>query len=468
MNRKQNIQTTNDRFKLKFHIMAPFGWINDPNGLSFFKGYYHIFYQYHPYSAQWGPMHWGHTRSKDLIHWEDLGIALSPGDSEDEDGCFSGSAIVKDDKLYLMYTGHTLMDKNNPDSYRQNQNLAVSTDGIHFKKSTQNPVIALPPADNASDFRDPKIWQHNDKWYVVIGSKSNDGLGRVLLYRSDNLTDWQYLGPLAKATSANTEGFVWECPDFFSLNESDILIFSPQGIQPVGLKYRNLFQTGYFIGSFDWHTNNYKLTNEQFTELDHGHDFYAPQTLLAPDGRRILIGWMNMWESDMPEQEDGWAGALTFPRELQLRKNKLYMTPIKELNDLRKKMIVDKKESTVTTNVINLPTKNIEYWAHFKQNDTVAIQLMCNNTILLSLNIDPITQKVTLQKYNDPFIREAQIDIDQIIDVHILIDTSSCEIFVNNGEAVFTERIYGENDFHIKTFSDSNDYCLQVYELATN
>lgn len=308
---------TNDRYRLNYHVTAPSGWMNDPNGFSFFKGYYHIFYQYHPNSVKWGPMHWGHARSKDLVHWERLPIALRPGDSEDKDGCFSGSAIVKDDRLYLIYTGHNLKNENNSDDYWQNQNLAVSEDGITFKKCEANPIIPEPPIDNAADFRDPKIWFDNNKWFVILGSKNNKGLGRVLLYSSTDLKKWDYIGPIATAKSIDTEGYVWECPDFFKINGQDILIMSPQGIKAKDLKYRNFYQTGYLIGKFDQVTN--KFVHGEFHELDYGHDFYATQTMLAPDGRRLMFAWMDMWESEMPEQADGWAGALTFPRELHLK-----------------------------------------------------------------------------------------------------------------------------------------------------
>ena len=162
------IEVTNERYRLGYHVMAKSGWINDPNGFCYFKGYYHIFYQHHPYSADWGPMHWGHARSKDLVHWEDLPIALTPGSKEDKDGCFSGSAIVKDDTLYLFYTGHHYYGDNDPEHFWQNQNMAYSIDGVNFTKYEHNPVIASEPEDNTHHFRDPKVWEDNGKYYMIL------------------------------------------------------------------------------------------------------------------------------------------------------------------------------------------------------------------------------------------------------------------------------------------------------------
>jgi beta-fructofuranosidase len=456
---------TNDRYRLNYHVTAPSGWMNDPNGFSFFKGYYHIFYQYHPNSVKWGPMHWGHARSKDLVHWERLPIALRPGDSEDKDGCFSGSAIVKDDRLYLIYTGHNLKNENNSDDYWQNQNLAVSEDGITFKKCEANPIIPEPPIDNAADFRDPKIWFDNNKWFVILGSKNNKGLGRVLLYSSTDLKKWDYIGPIATAKSIDTEGYVWECPDFFKINGQDILIMSPQGIKAKDLKYRNFYQTGYLIGKFDQVTN--KFVHGEFHELDYGHDFYATQTMLAPDGRRLMFAWMDMWESEMPEQADGWAGALTFPRELHLKNNKLCMTPIREIDQLREKQLIDETKFESNDNILDIPIKSVEYKGKFNAQDDVEVKLLtADHDLLISIKYEATTNKFILHKYNDELAREAIVMPSKVTDIHLLLDKSSVEIFANEGEACFSERIYNEKKVYIETVSTSSDYSIEAYQLG--
>lgn len=455
---KQMIKLNNDRYRLGYHVSAPAGWINDPNGFCYYKGYYHIFYQYHPYSADWGPMHWGHARSKDLVHWESLPIALAPDTKADEDGCFSGSAIVKDDVLYLIYTGHHYYDDGDPDHFWQNQNLAYSTDGINFTKYENNPIIASAPEDNTHHFRDPKVWEKDGKYYMILGSQGKDGVGRAIIYRSDDLKDWQYLGEIAKANGLTTEGFMWECPDFFELADKDILLLSPQGIEAQGQKYLNLFQTGYFVGNFDYSTNTFK--HGGFTELDHGHDFYATQTTLAPDGRRLVFGWMDMWESKFPEKADGWAGALTLLRELELKDDQLYMRPVKEAVQLRTAEISawNKQVTEKTLLCENEHQAEIDLTLTTDQAFELAFT---DQDKQVKLTFDQATHTFTLLNGD---ARYASIKPNSELKLQIFIDTSSLEIFINDGEAVFTERFYFDNAPQV--WLTAKAQCLtQVYRL---
>lgn len=433
---QEKITLNNDRYRLGYHISAPAGWINDPNGFCYFKGYYHIFYQYHPFSADWGPMHWGHARSKDLVHWESLPLAIAPDTKADEDGCFSGSAIVKDDTLYLIYTGHHYYGDNDPDHFWQNQNLAYSHDGINFTKYAKNPIIAHEPTDNTHHFRDPKVFKKDDNYYMVLGSQAKDKVGRAIMYHSSDLKNWQYLGPFAKAKA--NEGYMWECPDFFNMGGKDILLFSPQGIKAQGEKYLNLFQTGYFVGDYDLQTNTF--THNDFSEIDSGHDFYASQTTLTPDGRRIVFGWMDMWESDFPEKEDGWAGALTLPRELKLKDNKLYMSPLKEMSQLRTAELSSFSETLTEEKLLCANEKQIELDLKLDVNEMFSLSLKDQaEKVLLKLDYDKKAHKFTLTKGDQRF---STIKDSKTIDLNIFIDTSSIEIFINDGEAVFTERFY--------------------------
>lgn len=455
---KQMIKLNNDRYRLGYHVSAPAGWINDPNGFCYYKGYYHIFYQYHPYSADWGPMHWGHARSKDLVHWESLPIALAPDTKADEDGCFSGSAIVKDDVLYLIYTGHHYYDDGDPDHFWQNQNLAYSTDGVNFTKYENNPIIASAPEDNTHHFRDPKVWEKDGKYYMILGSQGKDGVGRAITYRSDDLKEWQYLGEIAKANGLTTEGFMWECPDFFELAGKDILLLSPQGIEAQGQKYLNLFQTGYFVGNFDYSTNTFE--HGGFTELDHGHDFYATQTTLAPDGRRLVFGWMDMWESEFPEKADGWAGALTLPRELELKDDQLYMRPVKETVQLRTAEISawNKQVTEKTLLCENEHQAEIDLTLTTDQAFELAFT---DQDKQVKLTFDQATHTFTLLNGD---ARYASIKPNAEFKLQIFIDTSSLEIFINDGEAVFTERFYFDNAPQV--WLTAKAQCLtQVYRL---
>lgn len=468
---QQYTEITNERYRLGYHVMAKSGWINDPNGFVYFKGYYHIFYQHYPYAAEWGPMHWGHSRSKDLIHWETLPIALTPGSKEDKDGCFSGSAIVKGDILYLVYTGHHYYEgDDNPDHFWQNQNLAYSTDGVNFTKYKDNPIISKPPEDNTHHFRDPKVWEHNSKYYQLLGSQANDGLGRAILYVSENLIEWEYLGEIDHAKNEEKEGFMWECPDLFHLNGEDILLCSPQGIVPKQTQFLNLYNTGYFLGDLDYKKAEFNRTSN-FIELDKGNDFYAAQTLLVPDGRRILIGWMAMWENEMPEQKDGWSGALTLPRELVLKGNQMYMKPIKELNYLRK----DKGENK------NFQLDEVYYFSNVTEHSEIELDLSLENNdsyFDVYFKDKQNASFLTLKYSNNNFIltgidtsdqRYATSNLTEQVEMRIFIDKSSIEIFINDGEVVFTERYYTEGDPMVQ-IEGSNDIIVHetVYQLEND
>lgn len=442
----QPIRLNNERYRLGYHISAPAGWINDPNGFCYYKGYYHIFYQHHPYSAAWGSMHWGHARSRDLVHWETLPIALAPDTPADEDGCFSGSAIVKDDVLYLIYTGHHYYGDGDQDHFWQNQNLAYSTDGIHFTKYAHNPIIAAPPQDNTHHFRDPKVWQHGSDYFLILGSQEEDGLGRVIVYRSQNLKDWDYVGKLAKSQSVTSEGYMWECPDFFSLgaNEQtakDILLFSPQGIAPQPERYRNLFQTGYFVGTYDYTSNHFE--HGAFQELDFGHDFYASQTTLTSDGRRLVFGWMDMWESNFPEQGDGWAGALTLPRELVLEGERLRMQPAEELKGLRVETLKQWEQQLTAPIQLSAGEAHAEVTVHLATESSLRLTLKsATQAEALTLCYDKDANKFRLTRAGEEDPRFATLGGEALTDLKLFIDTSSIEIFANNGAAVFTERFY--------------------------
>lgn len=458
----------NTPYRLAYHIMALANWINDPNGLIQWNGEYHVFYQHHPYSPKGGPIHWGHVKSKDLVFWEHLPIALAPGEDYDKSGCFSGSAVDNNGKLTLVYTGHVLdIEK---DEFIEYQCIAESTDGIHFEKHQSNPVISEPPNGGSPHFRDPKVWKHKDKWYMVLGNQINN-LGNVVLYESSDLIHWEYQSILAQSTGKM--GYMYECPDFIELDGKHILLFSPQGIKPEGDLYQNLYQNGYFIGEFNYDTKEF--IHGEFVELDKGFDFYAGQTFLDDTGRRIVIGWMSMWESVMPEQEHGWAGAMTIPRELKFNKNgHLVMIPVEELKKLRG------EHHTLSTTIISdhkrlehINGECLEVIAEFSLKDCTAkkfgLHIRCSEdrsekTIIY---YDVNTNKVAVDRNHsgkgEGGIRRSEIDIQgrESITFHLFIDRSSLELFVNEGETVMTARIYPDPSSNVfEVFSEGGDVQL--------
>jgi len=430
----------NLRWYPRYHLAARAGWMNDPNGLVWFDGWYHAFYQHHPYSTQWGPMHWGHARSQDLVHWAHLSVAIAPEGPEDKDGCFSGSAVVDGDTLALIYTGHKFHgDSDNEDNLYQVQCLATSHDGIHFER--QGIVVDTPPG--VHHFRDPKVWREGESWYMIVGARLGE-TGQVRLYRSADLRQWQGGGILDEAEAGM--GFMWECPDFFTLGDKRVLMFSPQGMTAHGFKNRNLFQSGYLLG--EWQPGQPFVRSGEFVELDHGHDFYAPQSFLTPDGRRIVIGWLDMWESPLPEQQDGWAGMLSLPRELRLSTdNRLQMRPAKEVESLRQGWYpwpvstLNNQQISVVENA-----EAMEVVLNWKTADSTAEQYGLRLGDGLRVYVDAQMQRLVLERHYPQHglcgTRSVPLTLDRDLTLRLFIDSSSVEVFVNDGEACLSSRIY--------------------------
>lgn len=297
----------NSRFR--YHFEPQKGWINDPNGLIFYRGQYHAFYQHNPYDTKWDQMHWGHAVSNDLLHWKELPIALYPDkDYENDGGCFSGSAVEKDGILYLFYTSvsHEL---------GQTQSVAFSDDGLHFTKYSANPVIQKNPL-GFSDFRDPKVSCIDGTYYMVVGSGNADS-GCVLLFTGEDLVNWSYVGVLFEDAEY---ACCIECPDFFKLGDRYVLMFSRMNVA----ERSTIFVVGDFV--------NGKLVNYTISSPEWGIDFYAPQTFLQ-GSRRIMIGWMYHWGRKPPEH-CSYSGALSIPRELKLIDDRVYNFPVREAQHL--------------------------------------------------------------------------------------------------------------------------------------
>ena len=280
----------------KYHWRPAKNWMNDPNGLIYWNGEYHMFYQYNPNAAYWGDMHWGHAVSTDLMNWRQLPIALYPDKPYDKDGVFSGCAVVNDGVPTLVYTG----------TKPETQCIATTSDNLRkFQKSNRNPVIAAPPEGvKVTGFRDPCLWQENGQWMMALGSGFPDVGGAVLLYTSKDLLNWKYLHPLVQGVKENT-GFNWECPNFFPLGNRHVLLISAE---PFG----NVL---YFIGRYA----DRKFTPESEGVFDAGGSYYAPQTFLDDQNRRVIIGWLKETRSKEEQVKAGWSGVQSLPWVLSLR-----------------------------------------------------------------------------------------------------------------------------------------------------
>lgn len=470
-----------------FHLSARTGWMNDPNGFSYYKGEYHMFYQYHPYDSHWGPMHWGHAVSKDLLHWRYLPVALAPDELYDWDGCYSGSAVeLPDGRQLLMYTG-VLKErhKNGGFSEIQRQCLAVG-DGVNYEKYENNPVLDekdIPEGCSRFDFRDPKMWRGKDGiYYCVIGNRPSDGSGQVLLYTSEDGFRWKYKKVLV--ANNNRFGKMWECPDFFELDGKWVLITSPQDMLPQGFEFHNGNGTLCLIGEYDEETCTF---NEQFDQsIDYSVDFYAPQTVLTPDGRRIMIGWMQNWDTcsvrTSDTSDDLWFGQMSLPRELSVKNGRLYQKPIRELEEMRRGKVEYKAVSVsgdINLEGIKGRKVDIELSIHPKDINNLyrkfAIRVAQNAQYYTSVSFRPhedilkIDRKFSGSRRAIIHQRRSKVSShDGNLKLRLILDQFSVEVFVNDGEQVMTMTIYTDREADGISFFADGEVKMDIvkYDLV--
>ena len=467
-----------------FHLSARTGWMNDPNGFSYYKGQYHMFYQYYPYDIQWGPMHWGHATSKDLLHWEYLPAALAPDEFYDMDGCFSGSAIeLPDGRQLLMYTG-VVKERQKNGGFSEVQTQCIATgDGVDYEKYEKNPVLDehdVPEGGSRFDFRDPKIWRKEDgTYYCIAGNRPADGSGQILLFTSPDGFEWKYKKVLC--ANNNRFGLMWECPDFFKLDGKWVLLTSPQDMMPQGFEYHNGNGTLCLIGNFDEETESF--TEEYSQSIDYGIDFYAPQTVLSPDGRRIMIGWMQNWDTcSLRAVDQPWYGQMSLPRELSVKNGRLYQYPIKELEDMRgKKVSYENVSFSDTTRLEGIKGRKIDMEIEICPADAeeiytkFAIRFAQNENYYTSLSFRP---HESILKIDRKFSGSRRAIIHQRrnlvnskdgkLKFRMILDRFSVEVFVNNGENVMSAVIYTDIDADDISFIADGKVCMNIIKYDLN
>ncbi|MBR2350845.1 MAG: glycoside hydrolase family 32 protein, partial [Clostridia bacterium] len=404
-----------------FHVTGKVGWINDPNGLVYYNGQYHVFFQHNPYDTKWGPMHWGHVVSNDLTNWEYLPIALTPGDDCDKNGCFSGSAIVHGGKLWIVYTG--FIENQGGDSIRQIQCLAESTDGISFKK--HGVVIGekdLPCDYAACDFRDPKVWRHGDSFWCIVAARKIDGRGRILLYKSKDLFVWEFVNDLYGRDSAGT---MIECPDYNE--ELGYLLFCEQFQPSENGTHLNVHTCRYAIGRIDYTTGEFIEKSRGI--VDHGFDFYAPQTFA---GEHQIMAWLHMWDRNAPSEKYGFSGMLTVPRRVSVAEGRFYQEPIVNCKEIFTKSVSDRLEDKAVIGVITVKAINLE---------SLDLKMRSNGTNCTELTLDDgrwvfnrsrsgeIIVGVEKDEDSKNGIRRMPCSYNKEITLTIVMDDFSVEIF---------------------------------------
>ncbi|MBM7604950.1 beta-fructofuranosidase [Metabacillus crassostreae] len=449
-------KVNNSEWRQNFHIQPETGLLNDPNGFCFFNGEYHLFYQWFPLGPVHGLKYWYHTKSQDLVTWENVGVGIKPNHDYDSHGAYSGSAIEHNDTLYLMYTGNTRDENWERHPY---QVVATMNNQGRMTKPQQANITEVP-SGYTDHFRDPKVWKSGDLFYAIIGAQRENLTGCAVLYKSDNLLDWTFLGEMK--TQLNEFGYMWECPDYFEDNDHGIFIFSPQGIEKSGDEFQNIYQSGYLVGQkLDLEMKEF--AHGRFYELDRGFDFYAPQTTLAQDGRRILVGWMGLPEIDYPTDQDGWAHCLTLPRELTIKEGKLIQKPIEELKKLRKtKQVIEATISNETINVFKGVSFELICELIEIDSNQFGIEIRASDDEYTSIMFDSIEKEIIVDrsKSGQPVAKEYGeqrkcLITNGQIKFHLFVDVSSVEVFINDGEEVFTSRIFPRKESdEIRFFSN--------------
>ncbi|WP_409293937.1 glycoside hydrolase family 32 protein [Peribacillus sp. SCS-26] len=476
-----------EKHRPQFHFSPKEKWMNDPNGMVFYNGEYHLFYQYHPHGTTWGPMHWGHAVSGDLIHWEQLPVALYP----DEHGAiFSGSAVVDWNDSSGFFNGESglVAIYTSADSYpdserpRQRQSLAYSRDnGRTWTKYKGNPVLSN---EEITDYRDPKVFwfESSRKWVMVLAAGQS-----IRIYTSTNLREWEFASEFGNGEGSH-DG-VWECPDLFQLpvdgDEKDqrwIMIVSI-GDHPA---FEEGSRTQYFIGDFDGKHFISECPQKKALWLDNGRDNYAGVSwsdIPVENGRRIYIGWMSNWRyaNQVPTRE--WRSAMTLPRELFLTRESdglcLRQLPVSEISTIRKNEAVFKDLIIEEGGPIDirLNSRLLEIKMCFEPMDAFLFGMRCIHSTGESLvtTYDVKDKKFSLDRtqagdssFSESFaaVQNAQVDlVNGKLILHLFIDTSSIEVFINEGKSAFTSLYFPEGPpLGIELFAEGGNAV--VHELS--
>ncbi len=454
-----------DPHRPQFHFQPPSNWMNDPNGLIQWNGKYHLFYQHNPYGPLWGNIHWGHATSDDLVFWEDLPIALAPTPNAlDKDGCWSGCAVNDHGTPTVIYTGVK----------PEVQCLATGSENLVNWEKQADPVIADPPPElDLVGFRDPYVWQEGDEWYMVLGTGIRDVGGAILLYKSPDLRQWDYLGPLLIGDKLQT-GEMWECPNFFALGDKYVLLISV-----IPRAY-----TLYFIGTY----KNHKFIPERQGRLDFGRYFYAPQAFLDDHNRRIMFGWV--WDgcTDDALQAAGWAGMQSVPRLLSLGDDTtLRMNPAPELSKLRgtQHQFSNFKVTPASPTLLpDIQGDSFEIVVEFEQSTSGYAGLVVRSSAdgkeqtrivyqwaTQFLSIDRQRTSLDPNVDSDSYGGRVELKPGERLKLHVFLDHSVIEAFANE-RACLTSRIYPSRreSLGVGVFAQGDDaqiHSLDIWEMQS-
>jgi beta-fructofuranosidase len=479
----QRTRLAADPHRPRYHFLSPANWLNDPNGLIQWRGEYHLFYQYNPHGAFSATKHWGHARSRDLVHWEDLPIALAPAPgTADQDGCYSGCIVDNQGVPTMIYTG--VRDR------RQRPCVAVgSGDLLAWEPYHGNPVIPTPPPGlEIAGFRDHTAWREGDTWYQLVGSGIRGHGGAVLLYRSDDLYTWEYLHPMCVGDHTRRTpvwtGVMWECPDFFALEDSHVLIVSVfDGKQPVLYEHLPMIHHAVaLVGDYAGH----RFTPTHEALVDHGHSLYAPQSFTDEQGRRIMFGWLREERTGAAIAAAGWSGAMSLPRVLSLSpEGRLHMAPAPEVATLRGRHVRRDASAISGAETIfldGIAGDMIEISLDLALDDasTVGLCVRCSpdgteetrivyDRAMRELSIDRTRSSLDRTTRLDRSAAPLRLEDGETLRLRVFVDHSIVEVFAEPGVWI-TSRVYPTQaeSTGVRVFADGTDaqaLALEIWEM---
>lgn len=440
----------------QYHFCPYKNWINDPNGLCWYKGYYHMYYQANPHSQNWDHMYWGHTASKDLVHWVHLPYVLEPQneilDAPDrKGGAFSGSAVVLDDRIQFYLTRHLGPPEDSEEETVQYQTMVDSEDSIHFGEETV--IIEKPDESFSYNFRDPKVIWNGGKWQMVIGTRINN-IPSVVLYESVNGKKWNYRGVLLEE---KTEGvYTFECPDMFLMSGKMIITGAWMFYSD---EQRRFQPTYYYIGEYQ----DGKYNTEQKGLYDFGSNFYAVQSF-EHENRRIAIGWVSDFYNEHCPEKNGAYGSMAIPRELFVKEGKLYRRPIREIYQQKGKCFCNVSGQNIRLKQLN---KNSYYAQILFLKDTdfeILLGKKENSEIKLVKRKKEIC--IITKGVKSHYVK-FQTEVDVLEKLEIFVDHRLVEVFINDGEEAGTKLFYQEKDgiFQAEFESEENVTSIEIYEM---
>lgn len=425
-----------------YHIEPKTGLLNDPNGFSYFNGKFQLFYQNWPFGAAHGLKQWVHTESEDLVNFKETGIVLLPDHAHDSHGAYSGSAYEVYDKLFLFYTGN-VRDEN---WIRDPLQIGawMDKDG---KIEKFEEVLIQQPDDVTEHFRDPQIFDYKGQFYAIVGAQDLKKSGFIKLYKAvdNDVKNWELVGDLDFGGTGSE--YMIECPNLVFIDDKPILLYSPQGLDKAELVYDNIYPNTYKIFD-DFDTEKPALVGDaKLQNLDYGFEAYATQGFNAPDGRVLIVSWIGLPDVDYPTDRFDYQGAMSLIKEVTIKDGKLYQYPVATLKTLRssEEVFADKTTSNNT----------YELELTFEADTKSELLLFADETGNgLSLVIDTENGQVILdrskvgEQYATEFgtSRKCNIEVGQTATANIFVDKSVIEIFINEGEKVFTNRVFPTAD----------------------